>query len=139
MSKLEPKLNIPTEAQEQRNLVMWLRYKRLFFFAPTNENNTYNQNKKYAMINEVKAKSMGKLKGVSDLVVFMPNFILFIELKRRPKKLKNGNYSISHTKVSKEQEAFIKKANGYHYAKAIVAYGADDAIRYIERCLNESA
>ena len=64
MSRLEPKLNLPTEAQEQRNLVMWLQYKKLFFFAPTNENNTYKQNKKYAMINEVKAKSMGKLKGV---------------------------------------------------------------------------
>jgi len=132
MSKSNNISIVPTEAQEQRRLVMWLQYKKLFFFAPTNENNTYKQNRKYALIAEQKAKSLGKLKGVSDLVIFLPNKILFLELKRAPKRLKNGKLSFSHTKVSKEQEAFKNKVNQYPYAKAVIAYGADDAIRIVE-------
>ena len=128
---------VPTEAQEQKALVDWLRINNYFFFAPTNENNTYKQNAKYAMINEVKAKSLGKLKGVSDLVVFLPSKILFIELKRRPKKLKSGKLSYSNSKVSNEQDFFIQKVNTYPYAKGAICYGADSAIKFIEEVKDE--
>lgn len=123
---------VPTEAQEQKALVDWLRAKNAFFFAPTNENNTYKQNSKYAMINEVKARSLGKLKGVSDIVVFLPKVILFIELKRRPKRLKSGKISYSNSKISKEQDNFIEKVNSYPYAKGAICYGAEEAIKFIK-------
>ena len=122
---------MPTEAQEQQKLVYWLRIKHIPHFAPTNENNTYKQDRKYAMIAEAKAKATGKLKGVSDLVVMLPKKILFIEMKRRKKKLKNGDYSISHTKVSKEQYEFLTTVNRYGYAEGRVCYGFEEARGFI--------
>ena len=86
-------LNIPSEAIEQQKLIQWLRLKKIFHYATTNENNSYKQDRKYAMIAEQKAKSQGKLKGVADITVLLPNKILFIELKKQGKKLKNGNIS----------------------------------------------
>lgn len=124
---------ILTEADEQKFLVQWLRAKKIFHFAPTNENNTYKQNPKYAMIAEQKAKAMGKLKGTSDLIVMLPTKILFIELKRRKKLLKNGKYSTSHTNISKEQIDFLENVAQFSYADSAVCYGAKEAIEYIEQ------
>lgn len=124
--------NMPTEAEEQESLVYWLRLKKLLHFSPNNENQHSFTNRKVAMIQEQKAKRMGKLKGVSDIVVFLEDKILFIELKRRKKKLKNGKMSVSHTKVSKEQGEFIERANKYQYCSAIVAYGWKEAVEFIE-------
>ena len=121
-----------TEAQEQEKLVYWLRIKKIFHWATTNENNTYGQNRKYAMIAENKAKRGGKLKGVSDLTVMLPHIILYIELKRQPKVLKSGKKSTSHTKTSREQLDFIEKVNQYPYAKGKVCYGFEEARAYIE-------
>ena len=123
---------IPTEHEEQKAVAQYLRAKKLFFFAPTNENNSHKQDRKWAMVAEQKAKAAGKVKGVSDLVVFAPNSILFIEMKRRPKKLKSGKLSVSHTKVSKEQVLFLDKVKDYGYAKSMVCYGAKDAIDFID-------
>ena len=123
---------IPTEYEEQCNLVYWLRLKKIFHFAPTLENNSHMQNRKYAMIAEQKAKKAGKIKGTSDLFVFLPNKLLIIELKRRKKTLKNGKLSTSHTKVSAEQEKFIKDANLYGYVTAGVFYGWHEAKEFIE-------
>jgi len=123
---------IPLEYEEQKTLVQWLRYNHIMHFAPTNENNSHKQNRKYAMIAEQKAKAAGKLKGVSDIIVMLQNKILFIELKRMKKKLKNGDFSISHTKISKEQYVFMTSANKFDYAEAIVCYGAREAIEFIK-------
>jgi len=123
---------IPLEEVEQKALVQWIRAKKLFFFAPMSENNAHKQNRHYAMIAEAKAKAMGKIKGVSDIIVFLPTKILFIELKRQKKKLKNGNFSNSHSKPKKEQIEFLGKVNLYPYAKGYVAYGAKEAIEIIE-------
>jgi len=122
----------PTEAEEQKTLVQWLRAKNMFHFAPMNENNAHKQNRKYAMIAEVKAKAMGKVKGVSDIIVMLPNKILFIELKRQKKHLKSGGLSITHTKVSKEQYEFMTHANKFGYAEATICYGAKEAIEFIQ-------
>lgn len=127
--------SIPTEAEEQKALVEWLRLKRIFHFSPMNENNSHKQNRKYAMIAEQKAKSMGKVKGASDIVVFLPDEILFIELKRRKKVLRGGGLSISHTKVSKEQYDFMTKVNKYEYADATICYGWIEAKTLIENKL----
>jgi len=77
---------------------------------------------------------MGKVKGVSDVIVMLPNKILFIELKRSRKTLKSGKLSISHTKVSPEQKIFLNKINEdfNNYAEAYVCYGAEEAKEIIE-------
>ena len=62
----------------------------------------------------------------------LPNKILFIELKRAPKKLKSGKISVSHTNTSKEQEAFIMRVNETSYAVGRVCYGFDEARVFIE-------
>lgn len=113
-----------TEEQEQKKLVQWLRLKKIFHFAPMNENKQSFTNTKVAMMIEAKAKSMGKVKGVSDLVVMLPNSILFIELKRAKKRL---------TKVSDSQNVFLSKIGQFCYAKGHVCYGANEAIEIIEK------
>ena len=123
---------IPLEIDEQKKLVKWLQIKKIFFYSNVSENNTYKQDRKYAMIAEQKAKSQGKLKGVSDITVLLPNKILFIELKKQGKVLKNGNISHSNSKVSDEQIAFLEKVNSFDYAIGKVCYGFDAAKNFIE-------
>lgn len=124
---------IPIEAEEQKCLVQWLRLNNIMHFAPVNENNTFKQNKTYAMIAEQKARAAGKLKGVSDIIVLLDNKILFIELKRRKKVLKNGSLSISHTQVSKEQYDFLTRVSKFDYADSALCYGWTEAKEFIEK------
>ena len=112
------------EEQEQKALVQWLKLKKIFHFAPMNENKQSFTNPKVAMMIENKAKSMGKVKGVSDLIIMLPNKILFIELKRKEK---------SKTKVSYSQNVFLSKIGQFCYAKGHVCYGANEAIEIIEK------
>ncbi|NCD00187.1 MAG: nuclease [Bacteroidia bacterium] len=112
------------EEQEQKALVQWLKLKKIFHFAPMNENKQSFTNPKVAMMIENKAKSMGKVKGVSDLIVMLPNKILFIELKRKEK---------SKAKVSYSQNAFLSKIGQFCYAKPYVCYGAKEAIEVVEK------
>lgn len=118
----------PTEEQEQKALVQWLNLKKIFHFAPMNENKQSFTNPKVAMMIENKAKSMGKVKGVSDLVVMLPKTILFIELKRAKKSL---------SKVSDSQNTFISKIGQFCYAKGHICYGVNEAIDIIEKEINK--
>ncbi len=123
-----------TEEQEQQRLVAYLKAKKIFHFAPMNENKQSFANRNTALRLEAKAKKMGKLKGVSDVIIMLNSKIVFIELKRAKKLLKNGKLSTSHTKVSKEQESFIKTINERFnkYAVGVVCYGAKEAIEFVE-------
>ena len=116
------------EEQEQKALVQWLKLKKIFHFAPMNENKQSFTNPRVAMMIENKAKSMGKIKGVSDLIIMLPNKILFIELKRQEK---------SKAKVSDSQNAFLSKIWLFCYAKAYVCYGAREAIETITKEMND--
>ena len=127
--------NIPLEADEQKELVRWLNSKSIFHYATTNENNTFKQNRKYAMIAEQKAKAQGKKKGVSDLTIFTKDKIVFLELKRQRPILKNGKLGIPKNKPSKEQIEFINNVNQFNYVIADVAYGCDEAINKIKEYL----
>jgi len=120
--------NIPKEDEEQKALVNYLRKNGYFVFATNNENNTYQQNRKYAMIAEVKAKANGKVKGVSDLCVFTDDRIVFIELKRQRPILKSEKLGTPKNKPTKEQLDFIDEISLYNYATGSVAYGCDEAI-----------
>ena len=126
---------IPKEDAEQQALVQWLKLQKIDFFAPINENVFSFLSRDIAIKLERKVKSMGKVKGVTDLVIFLPNKILFLELKRQPKKLKSGKISYANSKVSKEQEDFKIMVNKYSYTSHAIAYGWQDARIIIEELI----
>ena len=121
----------PKEDEEQKALVEWLTAKRIMHFAPMNENKGSFANREAFYRIEAKAKKMGKINGVSDIVVFLPNKILFIELKRSKKILKNGSLSKSNSTVSDAQYDFMNKVNKFDYAEATICYGCKEAIEFI--------
>ena len=131
---MERNMKIQSEETEQKKLVQYLRAKNIFHFAPLNENNQSFMNRNTAIRIEAKAKAMGKMNGVSDIIVMLKGSILFIELKRAKKRLRNGKLSTSNTKVSEAQKSFISTINDNfgNYAYAKVCYGADEAISVIE-------
>jgi len=71
-----------------------------------------------------KMKTEGMQNGISDIAVFLPDFILFIEMK----KVKGGT-------LSPDQKKWIEIINKYSYSKAIVCHGFEEAREYIERCI----
>lgn len=123
---------LPKEDVEQKALIKYLRKEGYFVYAATNENNTYKQNRKYAMIAEIKAEANGKLKGVADITLFTKDKIIFIELKRQRPILKNGNIGTPKNKPTKEQIDFICKVNEFDYCYGFFAYGCNDAIKILK-------
>lgn len=124
--------SIPIESDEQKALVQWLRIKHIPHFAPINENNHSKLNRQFSVRNEAKAKAMGKMAGVSDIIVLLDKKILFIELKRKKKVLKSGGLSIAHTKASDAQYDFINMVNKFDYAEGAICYGWVEAREFIE-------
>ena len=101
----------------------------LFNISPANTTNPFHgkQNKR-----------MGLQKGCPDIMLFEPRSIyhaLFIELKRP--ELRDYELNVYQTKgvLSKEQKNWIEKLNARGF-KAVVCYGADEAIREIDSYMN---
>jgi hypothetical protein len=131
-----------TEETEQKKTVQYLeilkrRGKILFYFAPMNENKQSYNNRATAIKIENKAKAMGKKAGVSDLVVVLKNRLLFIEMKKAPKKLKNGKLSYTGISVSDNQKKFIEIINQSSVCKAYICYGFDEAKNIIDKNIKE--
>ena len=127
------------ECEEQKKLIQYLRLKNLLYFAPMNENQASFTNRKVAFLQEKKAKTMGKVKGVSDVIVILDDVVLFIELKRSPKKLKSGRLSVADTKPSKEQLDFLDRVNKSKVCVGRVCYGADEAIKFVNENIKRCA
>ena len=119
---------IPKESEEQKTLVQWLIVKKILFFAVPNGGSRHK-------LEAINLKKQGVIAGVSDIVVFLPDKILFIEMKRRKKVLKNGHLSITHTKVSKEQYGFLTRAGKFDYTETAICYGFKEAKAFIEKNL----
>ena len=81
---------------------------------------------------------MGKLKGVSDLVVMLDDRILFIEMKRCQGLKKNGEKR-QENMLKPEQQAFLDNVNCFSYAKGFVAYGFLEAKEIIEKELKNKS
>ena len=116
-----------TEHQEQVEVVKYLKRNKILHYAVPNGGQRHAKTAR-------DLKSEGAVAGVPDLVIPEPNKYyhgLYIEMKRRPKRLKNGKKSVTHTKVSPEQEKWLRELNerGYY---AVVCYGEDEAIEIIE-------
>ena len=111
----------PLEEQEQKALIIWLKQRKILHFSPMNENSFSFLNRELVVKIQAKNKAMGSLKGVSDLVIFLPNKIMFLELKRK----KSGV-------ASKEQKEFLSRVNEYPYAIGVVCHGWIEASAMIE-------
>ena len=122
---------LPTEEEEQKALIKYLKKNNYFFFANVNENKQSFTNKFLATKIEAKSKSMGKVKGVSDLCVFTENTIVFIELKKQRPILKSGKLGKPTNDATEEQKGFIAKVNGFKYAYGFVAFGCDECIKIL--------
>ena len=126
------KANYATEAQEQEKLIRWLRFKRIFHWANVQENQGSFLNRKVAMIQAVKAKKMGKMRGLPDVTVMLPDKMLFIEMKRAPKILMSGKKSTAGINVSDHQKEFIKRLAGFDYCAAKICFGFNEAQDFIQ-------
>jgi len=116
-----------TEHQEQVEVVKYLKKNKILHYAvPNGANKSRTAQRQFS--------AEGLMAGVPDLCIPVSNKYyhgLYIEMKRRPKRLKNGKKSVTHTKVSPEQEKWLRELNerGYY---AVVCYGEDEAIEIID-------
>ena len=109
--------DLPTEYEEQRRLVAWLREKKIPCQSSGNGFALDTGNNMHYMS---KLKATGLSVGYPDLDVFIGKGIsLHIEMKRQ----KGGV-------VSESQEKWVNWFNNNGY-KAKVCYGAEDAKKYI--------
>ena len=90
-----------------------------------------------------KLKKQGWNKGLSDYLVFIPvekskyekSLLLWVELKRQKRRLKNGKLGSSPSKVYPEQIEFLEKMNTVGSVQGEIHYGADSAIEFVKRFL----
>ena len=107
----------PTEAQEGRTLVAYLRIKGYKFTHIANETGSGTG----ARFQGIRNKQQGVSKGFPDYLVIVGNKLVAIELKRT----KGGRVSI-------EQREWLEALSSTGMW-AIVAHGAKEAIDFIEK------
>ncbi len=112
----------PSEYEEAVTFSEYLTLKGYLFSHIPSE--TYSEHWGVKMRN----KRMGVHKGVPDYLILVKDKIVFLELKRRLGKQggKNG------TVVSPEQRVWLTEL-AKRGAETLVAYGAGQAIEYIEK------
>ena len=143
-----------SEHEEQVDVVNYLNKNKILFTSMPNENKfsgvvrslliaTLGKIRGVKVANriisslEVSMRKEGKKKGYPDLIIDEPNKYykgLRIELKRRAKTLKT-KMSTAHTKVSHEQEKWLRELNDRGYY-AVVCYGADEAKDVIDEYMD---
>lgn len=110
---------IPLEEQEQMKFVSWLRVKKIRHIHVANE-------RMCSVVYKKKLKALGTYAGFPDLMIFLANRTLFIEMKRSDKRL---------SRVSKEQSEWLEFLNLLDEGSAKVCYGADEAIEFVKENL----
>lgn len=120
------------ESNEQIKVVDWCRANKIFVFAVPNGSHIAGSAAQRARKMHFMKKE-GMLVGASDLVVMLDKVILFIEMKKRKKLLKNGSLSSAGISISEFQLQFLDQVKEYDYATSTIAYGADEAIKYIKK------
>ena len=115
-------LPVPTESEEQQALFEWINFNKGHYPELKLMYHTPNEGKR-SVSTGAKMKREGLVSGVPDIhlpVAKGKYHSLYIELKR-----------VKHSKISKEQEAFIRLLNMYDNF-AIICYGWEQAIKVIE-------
>ncbi|WP_086291019.1 VRR-NUC domain-containing protein [Campylobacter devanensis] len=116
LASLKAKKLIPLEEQEQMKFVSWLRVKKIRHIHIANE-------RMCSVVYKKKLKALGTYAGFPDLMIFLPNRTLFIEMKRSDKRL---------SRVSIEQSEWLEFLNLLDEGSAKVCYGADEAIEFVK-------
>lgn len=120
------KLVVPTERQEQRALVKWLRLHPILkdFFCKNNNEGKRTEAQTWHL------KLEGLTPGVPDLFIYYPNQTkhgLWLEMKRNmsypPSAKKNASWAL--------QEAFIERVKNVGYAGSF-CFGWEDGKKIIE-------
>ena len=111
----------PLEKDEQKEFIIYLKEKRLIHASISNENILSYLNRSIAARVMKELKEMGLQKGFTDLMVMLPNKIIFIEMKR-----------IKGSKTSHEQKVWNLVLDALPYASAYICKGCDEAIEVIE-------
>lgn len=106
---------VPSEYEEQCAFVEYLELKKLKFTAIPNSTYTKSFNQKR------RNKCSGLRPGLPDLLVVLPEQLLFIEMKRT----KGGRLSL-------HQKGWIEALNKINNVEAIICKGAGEAIDAIE-------
>lgn len=119
LASLKAKKLIPLEEQEQMKFVSWLRVKKIRHIHIANE-------RMCSVVYKKKLKALGTYAGFPDLMIFLANRTLFIEMKRSDKRL---------SRVSKEQSEWLEFLNLLDEGSAKVCYGADEAIDFVKENL----
>ena len=122
-------INIPNEDYEIKSFSNYLQSNQYIYFNIMNESSIRLPIKVAA-----KRKRQWLKKWVSDFLIFLKNkkCILFVEMKRRKRELKNGKEWKSPSIVSKEQIEFINQVNKTYNMWAIV-YGSKEAISILNK------
>ena len=121
---------IPTEYEEQKIVIKFLNIlkqqrKVVEFHSVPNENLLSNLNRQKAAAVQQILKANGAKSGVPDLFVYLKDKLLIIEMKRR----KRG-------RLSENQKYWLGVLEGLNYIKTFVAYGAEEAINFIQKEIN---
>ena len=123
------------EDDEQEKVVAYCKYHSILCFSiPNGTNLSGNIRRKTQQM--MRLKKTGLLTGASDLVVMLDSKILFIEMKKCRSVKNNGEYralSSDGISVSTDQLAFMDKVDKFSYADSTVAFGADEAISFINK------
>ena len=110
-------LPVPTEFEEGKVLVAYLRLRRIRFTHIPNETGHSPEAKRRA----IRMKQQGTSKGFPDYVILLPNTLLAIELKRQ-----------RNSSTTPEQREWVAAFNLIDNCHGTVAKGAKDAIEFIE-------
>lgn len=121
-------MKVPLEDAEQYEYIKWLESNKIIYFAVPNIVKTAATLK--TKIRKIRfwqqRKREGVKKGVPDLVVFLPNKMLFVEMKRQ-----------KGSSTSPEQKEWSNTINKYKYAKSVICKGTAEAISRTEEAINE--
>jgi hypothetical protein len=109
---------VPTESEEGKVLVQWLRIHNITFSHIPNETGHSDEAKRRA----IRMKQQGTSKGFPDYVIALPGIgMVYIELKR-----------LRGSTTSPEQKAWIEAIKECPGAEACIARGADEAIAFVK-------
>ena len=125
------------EYEDQVKFVEYLQIlknqkKIIEFFSIENENKLSFLNKRIAIMAAMKSKKSGKKTGVSDICVVLRKKVLFVEIKRPPKKLKNGKLSIASISVSDDQVEFVDTVSISDVVFAKICFGFLEAKQFLD-------
>lgn len=121
---------IPLEDIEAESLATWLRFKHYKF------THIWNESGQRGTINIIKMMEKKKRLWVStwfpDFCIVLKRWsLLFIELKRQRKKLKNWELWASPSRVSDEQKEWVATLWSIENIMACICYWWEDAVQQI--------